>query len=95
MRRKVAIMPQFDFAAPFSEGWPSVIGNKIGTIDKQGKFVIVPQLRSQSAPIFRWAGRGARREFLTGKWGYIDKGGKSSSRAVRRGGLVLRWAGGG
>src|SRR5215471_698742 len=74
----VVIPPRFDDAGPFSEGLAAVrIGPKNGYIDKTGTFVITPQLMVVDLAAFS-EGLAAVRvgEFLSGKWGYMDKQGK-------------------
>src|SRR5215467_1047535 len=74
----VAIKPQFDFAGPFAEGVAHAgIGPKVGYVDKTGNFVITPNL--QIVDLFAFSeGLAAVRvgEYLSGKWGFIDKQGK-------------------
>src|SRR5262249_45828952 len=75
---RVVIEPQFDYAGTFSEGVASAgIGPKNGYIDKTGTFVITPQLMVVDLAAFS-EGLAAVRvgEFLSGKWGFIDREGK-------------------
>lgn len=84
-RAQVVIPPQFDFAAPFFDGYASfckgckakregehgaIKGGLWGFIDRKGKIVITP--RFENAYSFE---QGKARVMLNGKWVFIDKQG--------------------
>jgi hypothetical protein len=62
------IPPQFDAAAPFSDGYAVVgVGNRAGYIDEKGRMVVNPRFDS-GAP-FREDLAAAR---IGENWGFID-----------------------
>src|SRR5262249_43022880 len=68
----VKITPQFEAAAPFSDGLAVVsIGGRAGYIDEHGKIAINPQFDS-GAPF----SEGLAAVRVGNSWGFIDKRGK-------------------
>src|SRR5689334_14892294 len=70
---KLAISPQFENGAPFSDGLAVVqLGNRAGYVDKQGRIAINPQFDS-GAPF----SEGVAAVRSGNAWGFIDKKGKT------------------
>lgn len=77
----IVISPKFAWAKDFSEGLaPVVVENYLGYIDKQGEFVIEPELDFDLASGFREGvyqfSNGLAQLPIAYKWGYVDKLGK-------------------
>lgn len=77
---QVLIPPQFEFARDFSEGLAAVVLNqKLGYVNKQGQFVIPPNLDFDLLSMYREGAyqfsEGLARLAIAHRWGYIGSDG--------------------
>lgn len=78
---EMVIEPHFSFARDFSEGLAAVmLGDRLGYIDKSGRFVIPPLLEVDPLSLYREGAyqfsEGLSRMAIDHQWGYIDPAGK-------------------